>query len=212
MEDPEEFYKEEVEKADSEFLDNLKKGKGGKDLEKKYRERAKKIRAKYDRAIKDLISKQKSKSQKPSPKEKKVKPFKVKDFSIELSWREKLAMRFDLFSFRAKIKIKDLLEKITPGFIIIWRIRTKKFFKRNYQTISKFSEKYFLKKKEQIFSFFKKIKDFFIRLYVNLKAIFAKIKSLFSSIKKIFKKPAPAAAPAQSPAPEAKPVGEEQKL
>ena len=100
-------------------------------------------------------------------------------------------MRLDLFSFRAKIKIKNFMDKITPEFIIIWRIRTRKFFKRNYLAFSKSSDKILSKKKEQITSFFKKIKDFLIRTYVKLKAIFAKIKLFFSSIKKIFKKSAP---------------------
>jgi hypothetical protein len=189
MDDAEEFYNLEIEKADQDFLKNLGDKKDKNELEKRYREKLKKIHEKYTEAVTQNIFEQRKRLIKPKIKEEKVKPFKVKSQKISLSLLEELRMKSDLFFFKAKINFKNFIDQIIPYRVIILRIKARKFIRRTHSNILLAINAFFSKKKEKILSLYIKIKEKLMAVYGKLASFLVKIKNLFLSLKKIYRGP-----------------------
>jgi len=190
MEDAEEieaFYEKEMENADREFLNNIKRTKNKKDSENLYKENIKSIRKEYERKYERYLKDQKNailKERRKVPKnnEEKTAAFRAEGIDLKLTKKERLELRYDLFKFRFKIKIKNFLNKITPRFLLILYLKTRMISKRSYSSTREAIEKTFTKIKEAIISGLKKTGE-------KIKQVYSKIKKAVSSVfQKVIKK------------------------
>jgi len=123
MEDAEEieiFYEKETENLDKEFLKNIKDSKDKKKMHKEYEEKLSALREEYKRRYEKYLSYQKKIiSKKPPAKEgkEKVGQFKVTPLKLEQTKKERFDLKYNLFKFRLKIKIKNIFRAITPRFL-----------------------------------------------------------------------------------------------
>lgn len=178
MQDPEEIYKEELEKVDEEFLKGLNEGKSLDSLEKGYTKKTKKLRKKFESSYSRFIKKnpEKSDEKKNNQNEEKEydwmgETFKVKPLNLENSWKDRLNFSFKTKKFKTKRKFLDFVQRVTPDFILriyyksinSWRVFS---FERNL-----FFEKIILKFKKNI----KKTVSFFKKILNSIKVFFKNI-------------------------------------
>lgn len=186
MEDPEEFYKSEIEKADKEFLDGLKGNQDRAESEKKYRDKLKNILEKYEKLFnkylenqkKQIIETEKKKGTKKRVREKQEK-FEVKSLDLKLSWKEKLRFKIDLFKFKTRIKMKDFLEDNVPFSFIFFYVKTKLSFRSYMMRFSNYISLLSSNFTSWILKIFEKIKSYSKKAYLLVKGIFVKVYKIF---------------------------------
>jgi hypothetical protein len=191
IEEIEEFYKKEFESLDRQFLEGLKKGENKKLLEQHYKQRLGEIKKKYEEDSKkffknhNVLGEKSKKEENNEKKEKKNERFVVEPLNLKLSAKEKFSSKWDLFKFRFRIKYKNLMHKITPNFLIVFKIRTRnslrKFSNHTRETLSRMASGF----KNGFSSFAKITKSLLTKL---LTLIFKGITKLFIKIFRIFKK------------------------
>jgi hypothetical protein len=130
IEDIENFYEREIEKADKEFLSGLKQKKDNKDKEKRYKESLKNIQEQYKKKYERYLSAQKeglSKNKKhPGPKEGKKEKLKTKSIDFKkLDKEEKKRLNKEIFKFKTRLKMHKFYRKATPKFLIITYLKIK---------------------------------------------------------------------------------------
>jgi len=200
-EEIENFLKNEIEKADKEFLEKLKNAKDKKDkkeLEKSYGEKLKQTREKYEEKCKKYLERQKKitmrqKNKLPKKKQEKIKRFKVKKLRLELSWKENLSLKLDLIKFRLKIKTRNFFRRIMPSFLAISYLKIKFKVKRVFSSVKKTMAEGFSKTKAKISVLLKDLvvasKNIFLKIYPKIKKFFLLIiKFIIKLIGKIKKK------------------------
>jgi len=183
----EDFYSNELEKVDVEFLEKLKGAKKSDkpELEKELKEKLAELQKEYEKKVSAFLKKHKSfgdekeedKSKKDEEEDKDEidmsKPFNPKRVSLELGTHE-FKERWALFKFKERIQAKKAWENFVPNFLKVFFIKVKFFIKKFWNQfrdglldfLSWFSESFsnlldhtkeFFKK---VVSFLKKIADF----------------------------------------------------
>lgn len=151
----EEFYSKKIEEADKFYRDSLNNPENKlskKEIKKKYDEMFNKALKEYREKYKKFLKKQKKnkkknilkKKEKEADKKlnskevKETKPFKVKKLDLELGWKEKLKLKYDMFKFKGKIKLRNISRKVfPPGFLRIF-LKIKSAIKYFLSTIKRY--------------------------------------------------------------------------
>lgn len=126
LDEIEEFYKKEVSKQDKIFLENIFKNSDEtkrSELEKKYKENLKKLKEEYEKRIADYLKDQRKVINTKKIKEEKkevFKSFEVKKLDLELNWKSRFKIKYELLKFRNNIKLKNFSEKYIPEFLKIF--------------------------------------------------------------------------------------------
>lgn len=179
MEDAEEiesFYEKAMEDADKEFLEETKKPGNGKGKRKVYREKINSIREEYEKKYeKHFKLKKNEKNKKTKAKKEKIKPFKARKINLKETKKQKFKRKYSLFKFRFRIKRRNLIRKITPGFLMIFFLKTKILMKRLLSALKKIIIKTAEKVKDKIISAAKRIKELSKKVYVKTKKFFSSI-------------------------------------
>lgn len=158
MEDAEEiehFYEKETENLDREFLKNIKDSKDKKRLKEEYEERLSALRLEYEKRYGEYLryyKKGPSKKVNKKGEKEKSKQFKVTPLKLKQTKKERASLKYDLFKFRLKIKVKNIFRAITPRFLRILFIKTRMIMKRDFLTAKNFFKKEILRIKEKIVS------------------------------------------------------------
>ena len=180
-EEIEEFYQKEVEKADNFYLNSIR------DSEKKLTK--KQIKEKYDNMLKTAIEnyrkqydeyfkspKKISGNEKQEKKQEKEKQFKVEKLNLELNFKEKFKLKYNLFKFRKTIAIKNLIRKIMPIFLSKQILKTKIAISEIIGSIKRF----FRGVKKHILKIISKISE---KIKNISKLIYTKLKKTYKSLK-----------------------------
>lgn len=155
IEEIEELYTAESEKAKKEFLDGLDKKKDTKSLELNYKEHLKQAREKYFKLILECSKNNKKKLDKISfakinKKEKrgKVNVFRANTQGTDISSFERERLKSELYLFRFKLKIKKLFDRIYYPHLSLFVIRTNKSIKNLIAKLKKLTKEIFSGMKE----------------------------------------------------------------
>jgi hypothetical protein len=191
MEEIEEFYKREVEKAEIEFLDALKTGKVSREeLEKKYKERLALAKKRYEELNLKFINEQKKiKPKKPKKTKEKAERFIVKHLNLKLTRRERLKLRYDFAVFRLKIITRDFFQGVVPTSLALWYIKKKRNARQNSGKFSNYIRAVYSEFIEAVYDFFKYIGSIALKIYSNTKSFAVGLKGRVSeAIKNIREK------------------------
>ncbi|RMD66654.1 hypothetical protein D6817_03630, partial [Candidatus Pacearchaeota archaeon] len=126
LEEIEANYQRAIEKADENFLANLREGKSRKEAEQLYKKELAQARENYARELANFLKKTsfyQPKNNKTKGKEEKVKPLRVVPANLELSATERFKYKYELFKFRTRIKLKNFARSITPAWAVYYRIK-----------------------------------------------------------------------------------------
>lgn len=167
LDEIEEKYQKELEKAENDFLKEVAGSKDSSAAEKKYTERVKAAQSSYSNAVNSVLAKQKGSLGKVEKKKtlEKNEQFKVVPGNFELTRWEKQKIKWGLFFFKTHFKVRNDLRKKTPNFVsyqyYYWRILIRRFtgavrdeihhivseitlaMQHNYETLSEFMKKAF---------------------------------------------------------------------
>ncbi|MFA5857103.1 MAG: hypothetical protein WC867_07100 [Candidatus Pacearchaeota archaeon] len=188
--DIEEFYKHEIERIDREYLEDFKKYPIKISREKDYKEKLNKARIAYELKYKKFIDEQKrlyiNEKKKAIKKEKnKEEHFTVKRLNLELSIKEKISLKWEMFRFKFKINFRKIFHKLMPNFLIRGILKTRLFFKLTYNEIKRIIKNIINMIKKFILSLIKLIIKIIMGILRFIKKI---ILNIFTIVSKIFKK------------------------
>jgi hypothetical protein len=144
MEDLEEYYENENEKNNEEFIGELKENKDVENVEREYKNRTKALRKKYEKEFrKNLESEKKKEIEKIRNKTKPRKltaneAYQVKSLDMELGWKEKTYLEGVSRGYKLRRKLNDIYEKTVPNSVIYFNYKVKKNVKRTYTEIIDF--------------------------------------------------------------------------
>lgn len=189
----ENFYSQELEKLDQEFLEKISKSKKNNQsmIEKELKQKLLDLRKQYEKKVSTFLKNYKSFE--VHRNEDKLKGYESEDkggldilkslnskkSSFDLEIQRRLNERWALFKFKKIIQFKKIKEKIFPNFLKVFFIRIK-FFIKNFrnQFVDKFSNfflnisknlsfllNYTKKFFKSIFSFLEKIMGFLFRIH-----------------------------------------------
>jgi len=144
----EEFYDKKIEEADKFYKNTLndpENDKSKKEVKKKYDEMVKKAIKEYREKYKDFLKKQNKKKKKAKKKQRKkvaeeklnskeikeTKPFKVKELDLKLGTMEKVKLKWEMFRFKTKIKIKNIIRKLVSDSMLRTFLKIKSSIARN---------------------------------------------------------------------------------
>jgi hypothetical protein len=188
MEDIEDYYEEGNEKNNEDFIEELGKKEKIEEVEKKYKDKSKKLRKKYEKEYKNNLEierkkeiekiKNKTKSKKLTQNEQ----YESKGLDLELTWKEKVSLSISLISYRFGRKLSDFYEKIVPNRVIYFNYKLKNNSQRIFREIIEFIQETSNIIINSLGQFFKAISRFFVLFFTKINE---KIKIL---INKIFKK------------------------
>jgi hypothetical protein len=176
VEEIEAIYKQDIEKAEKEFLEGIAKKKKVVDLEKKYFNKFKIAKKKYYKSMSAIIEKQKKYAYKKPLQKKapdKSKAFKANTEEIRLTPYQKMRFKWDLFKFKFRLKLKKFFRAITPTFISYLFIKFRLFLKRTYNKL-----------KEMVKSFFTFIKESILWTINSIETVTKKTYKFFTNILK----------------------------
>jgi hypothetical protein len=174
MEDVEEKYVEGVEREGEIFIEGLENKKSLAELEKKYSQKVKEIRRIYEKSIKKELNKERELTQtKTKLNVQKVggKEFQVQEIDLEDSWREKKEIEITSWSYRFNRKIKNILNKITPNFIIYSYYKTKRIVNDFSKEVREFFSRTWENISEEIAKVISYIKEGFSKIITDIKNI-----------------------------------------
>jgi len=127
LEEIEDNYRKEIQKADDEFLQGMKDKRPFKEIEEEYKNKLKMSKMNYSNLVKEAIKNNKlSKSNfKKSSKKEKIKPFKVESGRFDIGFIKKISLKLDFFIFKCKFKVRNVLREKTPYIISYNYIKSK---------------------------------------------------------------------------------------
>jgi hypothetical protein len=186
MEEIEEFYKEEIEKADSEYLKKLENKLERKQAEEDYREKLKKIREQYSKKYKGYFLEERKKIRKKELKKSKdnFKRLKVEKFDFSFNFTERLRIKKAIETFRLKRKLRKFFYKITPEKLIYVSIKFRKKQKRFFDWVRKVSEKTFERLKEKTIRLFELVIGLSKKILNKTTGIIKKVLGIIWEVKK----------------------------
>lgn len=130
MEEIDDFYKQEMESADSEYVKVLEKKVLRQKAQEDYLKRLKKIREDYYKKYRNYLLKEKNNITKKELKEKreKFKKFKSESVRLKLNFFEALKIKKAIWLFNHRRKLRSFFYRVTPRFIIyaFFSLRKKK--------------------------------------------------------------------------------------
>jgi hypothetical protein len=185
IEEIEDSFKRDIEKIDKDFVENIS-NKKGQDLEKDYRKKLMLIRQKYEKEYSRAMGEQrniilKNKNNKKDKKEKIIRENKKKEIETKPN------NKYEMFKFKARIRVKDFIYKKPQIYLIIVYIKLKLNLKKDSEFLQKIYNNILTKIKLSINNLIKKSKEK-IDIVINLvKKLISKIiegiKKLLSKIK-----------------------------
>lgn len=187
MEDLEDLYKREIEYADNDFLDKSKNSANNENLEKNYKKKLKSIQDKYERELKKflLLQKRNRKVKKINKETGKVKSFHVEGISLKSTFKERLKFKSQILVFRFRIVMHDFFNKITPNFMLKYKLKAKKSIKKTFANILEFFSNSFSALIDIIKANSSTVKDIIVKVVSKIKEISSKITNkLLSLVKK----------------------------
>ena len=166
MGEVDDFYKQEIENADSVFLKSPEINMPRKKAQEEYLKKIGKIRKNYYKKYKKQLANEKKNIKKNEIKEKKekIKRFKSESVNMNFGFFEKLRIKKSIWMFKQKRKLKNFFFRITPKFLIYSFFKLRK--KKNMILGSLFD--FFEKKKESTKEGFKKTFDFIKKIFVKI--------------------------------------------
>jgi len=145
LSDIEANYERDLGFAKDEFLKDLNDKISLNDAEKQYREKLKSAKEQYYSSISRNLKKQKISVKTPNEffgKKQKIKPFNVKEGGYNLTFLQRLKVRFHLKFFHLSFKFRNFRRKHTPDFISYPYIKFKMDTKRAFVSIKDSLEKF----------------------------------------------------------------------
>jgi len=181
----EDFYSNELEKVDAEFLEKLKSAKKSDKLglEKELKEKLAELQKEYEKKVSLFLKKHKSfgdekeadKSKRDGEEEKDEidmsKPFNSKRVSLESGTPEFIKERWALFKFKERIQAKKLWENFVPNFLKVFFIKVKFFIKNSWNSF-----------RNEISDFLSWVSESFFNLLSHTKEFFKKVASFLKKI------------------------------
>jgi hypothetical protein len=163
IEEIENFYEREIEKADKEFLNSIRDNKDLKNKEAAYKESLDRIheqyQKKYDRYLKIQKENLKNKPRAKAKKEKKETLNITRLDFRKIEKKENKRLKKELFWFNLKMKIKKIRSSIMPKSLIVARLKAKLSLKSLRHELSYIAESRKYKIMEKASNSFEKTKD-----------------------------------------------------
>lgn len=140
MEAVNDFYKEEMENADSQFLKSPEKNLSQKEAKREYLKRIREIRKEYKKRCENYLLNEKKNIKRKKLKEKKEKfeKFKSESVDISLGFFEKLRVKKVIWLFNKKRKLKNFFHRVTPNFVFYHFFKLEKKKNKILQNLSDF--------------------------------------------------------------------------
>jgi hypothetical protein len=190
MEDLEEYYEEENEKNNEEFIEKLKGKREIEKVEKEYKDKTKNLRKKYEKEYKNNLENEKKKeieNIKNKTKSKKLiqnKTYEVNSLDLELTWKERTSLEIASKEYKLKRKLNDFYEKIMPNRIIYFNYKLKKNISRTLLEIKEFTSDTFTTIINGLIYSFAQISKYFVLFFSKIGEIIKNIMNKMSKKKK----------------------------
>jgi hypothetical protein len=180
FEEIEDFYKKEMEKLDQEFLDSFKKNLEIEKIKSQYETKLIKLKEEYEKRYSKYLEEQKKdfikqRGKKIQEKKEKKESFNVERLNLELTKKEKFQLRYDMFRFRSRIKLSNILRRFIPNLFLINFIRIKLWIKRVLKSSRKYIQNFTIDSKKLALNLF----DVALK---SVKYIYILIKRILSSV------------------------------
>jgi hypothetical protein len=198
-----ENYTKEIEILDKEYLKNITNTKNKNQIQKDYKLKSKQLRKKYqeeytktlgstnkkeiselknlDFRLKKIEIEKAKEAQETEPKNTLGKILKITPINLTRTKKEEEKLKKLKSKFRKKIARKKFYREITPNWFSIFKIKSKFYFKRSYQSIKSFIENLILNTKEWT-------KETYKNIHEKLKATSGKVKKKLITLSRKFKK------------------------